>query len=148
MQSLLYRFIIVSGVLQAMGNAMNAQLDKFLVNPCSAASVSFLPVAFLLITLLLVMPRPLPTVQDLARMPWWAPLGGLAGAVAVLAGLFFTQKIGAGPAASPTFPLTSSERQSAVPCQGWPGTDRPLSTPRSWADAPRLRHCRLARPSA
>jgi hypothetical protein len=39
----------LSGVLQAMGNAMNAQLNTSLVNLCLAASVSFLPVAFLLI---------------------------------------------------------------------------------------------------
>jgi transporter family-2 protein len=30
-------------------------------------------------------------------MPWWAPLAGLAGAVAVIAGLMFADKIGAGP---------------------------------------------------
>jgi transporter family-2 protein len=30
-------------------------------------------------------------------MPWWAPIGGLAGAVAVYAGLTMVDKIGAGP---------------------------------------------------
>ena len=30
-------------------------------------------------------------------MPWWAPLGGLIGAVAVITGLLFVDKIGAGP---------------------------------------------------
>jgi bacterial/archaeal transporter family-2 protein len=30
-------------------------------------------------------------------MPWWAPLAGLTGAVAVFAGLAFIDKIGAGP---------------------------------------------------
>ena len=30
-------------------------------------------------------------------MPWWAPLGGLTGAVAVFAGLLFVKEIGAGP---------------------------------------------------
>jgi transporter family-2 protein len=29
-------------------------------------------------------------------MPWWAPLGGLAGAFAVVAGLMFVNKVGAG----------------------------------------------------
>jgi transporter family-2 protein len=29
-------------------------------------------------------------------MPWWAPLGGLAGAFAVVAGLVFVDKVGAG----------------------------------------------------
>jgi transporter family-2 protein len=30
-------------------------------------------------------------------MPWWAPLGGLVGAVQVYAGLTLVQKVGAGP---------------------------------------------------
>ena len=30
-------------------------------------------------------------------MPWWAPLGGIAGAVAVFAGLLLIQQLGAGP---------------------------------------------------
>jgi transporter family-2 protein len=29
-------------------------------------------------------------------MPWWAPLGGLVGAFAVVAGLMFVGKVGAG----------------------------------------------------
>lgn len=35
-------------------------------------------------------------------MPWWAPLGGLLGAFAVVAGLLFVDKIGAGPFAGLT----------------------------------------------
>jgi len=34
--------------------------------------------------------------QHLNAMPWWAPLGGLAGAVAVFAGLTLIDKLGAG----------------------------------------------------
>ena len=30
-------------------------------------------------------------------MPWWAPLGGLVGAVQVYAGLTLVHKVGAGP---------------------------------------------------
>jgi transporter family-2 protein len=30
-------------------------------------------------------------------MPWWAPAGGLAGAVQVYAGLTLVQKVGVGP---------------------------------------------------
>ena len=41
-------------------------------------------------------PRPLPTAQGIAAMPWWAPLGGVIGAFAVIAGLLFVGKVGAG----------------------------------------------------
>ncbi len=44
----------------------------------------------------LCLPRPLPSAQGLGQMPWWAPLGGLIGSVAVIAGLMFVDKVGAG----------------------------------------------------
>ncbi|CAO4181268.1 DMT family transporter [Methylorubrum aminovorans] len=95
--ALLYPFILLAGALQALGNSMNAQLRGQLVNPFLAASVSFLPIVFVFATLFLVMPTPLPGLDTLAGMPWYAPLGGLAGAVAVFGGLAFVDKVGAGP---------------------------------------------------
>jgi transporter family-2 protein len=35
--------------------------------------------------------------RELAAVPWWAPLGGLVGAVQVYAGLTLVHKVGAGP---------------------------------------------------
>lgn len=95
--ALLYPFILVAGALQALGNAMNAQLRGRMVNPWLAATVSFLPIVFVFVTLFLVMPTPLPRLETLSKMPWYAPLGGLAGAVAVFGGLAFIDKVGAGP---------------------------------------------------
>ncbi|WP_238296761.1 DMT family transporter, partial [Methylobacterium soli] len=80
---LLYPFILVAGALQAAGNSMNARLRNALVNPWLAATVSFALIVFVFATLFFVMPTPLPSLASLAGMPWWAPLGGLAGAVAV-----------------------------------------------------------------
>ena len=96
-ESLLYPFIIVAGALQALGNSMNAQLRGKMVNPWLAATVSFLPIVFVFTTLFLTMPTPLPTLDSLGKMPWYAPLGGVAGAVAVFGGLAFIDKVGAGP---------------------------------------------------
>jgi transporter family-2 protein len=50
----------------------------------------------LLACLLICIPHPLPTEKGLAEMPWWAPLGGIIGAFAVIAGLLFVGKVGAG----------------------------------------------------
>ncbi len=94
---LIYPFILVAGALQAAGNSMNARLRVGLVNPRLAAAVSFALIVFVLATLFLVMPTPLPSLEDLGGMPWWAPLGGLAGAAAVFGGLAFVDKVGAGP---------------------------------------------------
>lgn len=93
----IYPFIIVGGVLQAFGSPMNGQLKTSLVNPWLASAVSFALVTMVFIGLFAVMPRPLPTAETIRDMPWWAPVGGLVGAVAVYAGLTLVQKVGAGP---------------------------------------------------
>lgn len=93
----LYPFVFAAGALQAMGVAMNGALKQDLVNPWLAATVSFLPIVFVFATLFLIRPLPLPGGRDLEQMAWWAPLGGVAGAVAVFCGLLFVGHVGAGP---------------------------------------------------
>lgn len=92
----LYPIIIIAGALQAWGPPMNNALRGAMVNPWLASLVSFLPVVALIAVLLMCLPHPLPTEKGLAEMPWWAPLGGLIGAFAAIAGLFFVGTVGAG----------------------------------------------------
>jgi bacterial/archaeal transporter family-2 protein len=92
-----YPFIFIAGMLQAVGAAMGGELNKSLVNPWLATAISFMLVFFTTVALFMCMPKPLPTVGDFATMPWWAPLGGIVGAVAVFAGFILIQKLGAGP---------------------------------------------------
>ena len=92
----LYPFIVVCGLLQAAGVSMNAALRNAVINPYLAATLSFLPIVFVFFLLFLTMPRPLPNADQFSAMPWWAPLGGIAGAVAVFAGLLFVDKVGSG----------------------------------------------------
>jgi bacterial/archaeal transporter family-2 protein len=92
----LYPIILVAGALQAWGPPMNSVLKNSLTNPWLASLVSFLPVIALLGVLWFCSPRPLPTVEGISAMPWWAPLGGVIGAFAVIAGLLFVGKVGAG----------------------------------------------------
>ena len=94
---LLYPFVLSAGALQAIGVTMNAALNHDIVNPWLAALVSFLPIVFVFMTMIAVRPLPMPTVKDVATLPWWAPFGGIAGAVAVFGGLLFVAKVGAGP---------------------------------------------------
>jgi len=75
---------------------MNGALRNALVNPWLASLVSFLPIVALLACLVLCLPQPLPTAEGVAKMPWWAPLGGIIGAFAVVSGLMFVDKVGAG----------------------------------------------------
>ena len=93
----IYLFIIIGGVLQAMGSAMNAQLYKSLVNPWLASLVSFSLIAAFFLGAFFVLHKPLPSAGQVLDMPWWAPLAGVIGAVAVYAGLVLVGKVGAGP---------------------------------------------------
>jgi transporter family-2 protein len=92
----LYPVILVAGALQAWGPPMNGALRQALSNPWLASLISFLPIVAFLMVLLFCAPRPLPTLAGLQGMPWWAPLGGLVGAFAVVAGLLFVGTVGAG----------------------------------------------------
>jgi bacterial/archaeal transporter family-2 protein len=98
----LYPIIIVGGVLQAMGPPMNGALRASLVNPWVATLVSFGLIVALFVVVAAMFPRPLPTVDGIAAMPWWAPLGGIIGAFAVVTGLLFVNRVGAGPFAALT----------------------------------------------
>lgn len=92
----LYPIILIAGALQAWGPPMNGALRNALSNPWLASVVSFLPIVALLAVVFFCLPRPLPTAEGVGSMPWWAPLGGLVGAFAVVAGLLFVNKVGAG----------------------------------------------------
>jgi transporter family-2 protein len=92
----LYPIIVIAGALQAWGPPMNHNLRLSLENPWLASLVSFLPIVALLACLIMCLPHPLPSERGLAEMPWWAPLGGVVGAFAVIAGLLFVGKVGAG----------------------------------------------------
>src|SRR5260370_26440178 len=92
----LYPIILIAGALQGGGPAMNHTLRFSLETPWLASLVSFLPIVALLACLIMCLPHPLPSKRGLAEMPWWAPLGGLVGAFAVVAGLLFVGMVGAG----------------------------------------------------
>ena len=118
----LYPIIFLAGALQAWGPPMNGALRKALENPWLASIVSFLPVVAFLGVLMVCLPRPLPTVQGLTTMPWWAPLGGLVGALAVVTGLLFVDKVGAGAFAGLT--ITANILMSLLIDKfGWFGMD-------------------------
>ena len=88
-------FIVLGGALQTCGAAMNNQLYKHMINAWLASAISAAVVAFFFVLAFVVKPRPLPTAQDAASMPWWAVVGGLVGAVQVYAGLTLVHRVGA-----------------------------------------------------
>jgi bacterial/archaeal transporter family-2 protein len=131
----LYPIILIAGALQAWGPPMNGALRNALTNPWLASLISFLPVIALLVCIFLCLPRPLPTAEGIAAMPWWAPLGGLIGAFAVIAGLLFVSQVGAGAFAGLT--ITANILMSLVIDKfGWFGMEvHPLSGGRMFGAA-------------
>jgi len=123
----LYPIILVAGALQAWGPPMNGALRNALTNPWLASLVSFLPVVAFIACVFLCQPRPMPTAEGIAAMPWWAPLGGLVGAFAVVAGLIFVNQVGAGAFAGLT--ITANILMSLIIYKyGWFGMEvHPLS---------------------
>ena len=93
----IYPFIILGGLLQTCGAAMNAQLGNSLENKWLASAVSFAVITAFFLCVFVMFPSPVPSADGLAKMPWWAPIGGLVGAVQVYAGLTLVHKVGAGP---------------------------------------------------
>ena len=71
---------------------MNNALKKALVNPRLSSLVSFLPIIAALNLVWICIPKSIPSTDSLSQMP----LGGLIGAFAVVAGLLFVGKVGAG----------------------------------------------------
>jgi bacterial/archaeal transporter family-2 protein len=123
----LYPIILIGGILQAWGPPMNGALRQSVTNPWLASLISFLPIVAFLACLVLCLPRPMPTVAGISAMPWWAPLGGLVGAFAVVAGLLFVDRVGAGAYAGLT--ITANILMSLViDHYGWFGMNvHPLS---------------------
>ena len=119
----LYPLILIAGALQAWGPPINGVLRKSLENPWLASTVSFLPIVAFLLVLWFCLPNPMPSMKGIAVMPWWAPLGGLVGALAVVMGLLFVNKIGAGPFAGLT--ITANILMSlAIDHFGWFGIEQ------------------------
>ena len=126
----LYPIILVAGALQDWGPPMNGALRNAVTNPWLASLVSFLPVVAFIACVFLCQPRPMPTAEGIAAMPWWAPLGGLVGAFAVVAGLIFVNQVGAGAFAGLT--ITANILMSLIIDKyGWFGMEvHPLSAGR------------------
>jgi transporter family-2 protein len=135
----LYPIILIAGALQAWGPPMNHNLRLSLENPWLASLVSFLPIVALLACLIMCLPHPLPSERGLAEMPWWAPLGGVVGAFAVIAGLLFVGKVGAG--AFPGLTITANILMSLVTgwecsaCKCTSSAQAVLPVRRSWSPA-------------
>ena len=74
-------FILLGGALQNCGAAMNGEFNKHATNPWLASTISFALNTFFFAGASVIHPHLLPTQKDFEKLPWWALVGGLVGAV-------------------------------------------------------------------
>ena len=94
MKPLLMAVAIVAGALLALQPAINAELARRAGSPHAAAVISLLVSLAVLAPIALVWGR-FGGRAAFADAPWWALLGGVAGAVFVLAGIAISPALGA-----------------------------------------------------
>lgn len=86
---------LLSGVVLPIQAAVNAHLRQVLASPLLAALASFI-VGTLALLVYAALARPaLVEVRLVMQAPWWAWLGGLLGALYVVAAILVTPKLGA-----------------------------------------------------
>ncbi|GJD35350.1 DMT family transporter [Methylobacterium aerolatum] len=92
----LYGLTIAAGLANAIQPGQNATLAKSLTLPITAGLITLLvSTTVLLVGGLATGKLEVPTVQQVAAVPWWAWLGGFLSALVILAQLFASPAIGA-----------------------------------------------------
>jgi bacterial/archaeal transporter family-2 protein len=92
---LLLLFAFVAGAALPVQFSINAVLRGFVGGPAVAATISFFGGTFALIVVALVLRESWPLGEAVARAPGWAWVGGLLGALYVLATIVVIPRLGA-----------------------------------------------------
>ncbi|BAY08718.1 DMT family transporter [Calothrix sp. NIES-2098] len=82
------------GVLIAIGAAANARLRQTLNSAIAAAAINFIAGFTTLALLMILQVLPIPPLDRLLAVPWWAFLGGFLGAAFVTLSTLVVPKLG------------------------------------------------------
>ncbi|SEW29570.1 transporter family-2 protein [Cognatiyoonia koreensis] len=85
--------VVVVGALLAFQAPANAALARGIGDPVWAAAFSF-GIGFLLLSAIAIGRGGSPSLASLQAMPWWALMGGLMGAIWVLAAIWSVPRLG------------------------------------------------------
>lgn len=92
----IFRFLaLVAGVCLALQAPINARLRVAVADPFIAAATSFLVGTLVLVTITIAMRAPMPSMNAIANVPWYAWTGGAIGAVYVVCSLVAVPRLGA-----------------------------------------------------
>ena len=94
---MLYAATLVAGICNAVEPGQNATLSKSLGQPWLAALVVVFFNAIIFFGVGLATHKlAVPSLGQIAKVPWWAWLGGVTSAAIITAQLFVSEKVGAG----------------------------------------------------
>jgi len=88
-------FGLAAGAMLPFQAGVNAQLAEYLGSPLRAALVSFVVGVLVLLPLVALFVRGLPSAERVSATPWWAWLGGALGAFYVASSITSAPKLGA-----------------------------------------------------
>jgi bacterial/archaeal transporter family-2 protein len=88
-------FGLAAGAMLPFQAGINAQLAEYLGSPLRAALVSFAIGVLVLLPVVVVFVRGLPSVDRVAVAPWWVWLGGALGAFYVAGSITSAPRLGA-----------------------------------------------------
>ena len=86
---------IVAGVLTTVQSGSNAALNKALGQPILVARVVVAANLAVYLAMIPVLGLNWPAPERFAQTPWWAWIGGVFGALYVLAAMLFAERLGA-----------------------------------------------------
>ncbi|MBM7114048.1 DMT family transporter [Archangium primigenium] len=96
MQWLLIPFVILSGVLNSLQTGNNTQLGKSLEQPIAAAFIVYTVGILTLAVSAPFLGFSFSAYSRVGQAPWWAWLGGIFGAIYIIAMQYTTDRVGAG----------------------------------------------------
>ena len=88
-------FAVAAGAMLPLQFGINAQLSHWVSSPIRAAFVSFVVGTIVLLGVATTVRKPLPSLDRLGHVPWWAWLGGVLGAFYVTGSIVSAPKLGA-----------------------------------------------------
>jgi bacterial/archaeal transporter family-2 protein len=97
---MMYVFLVVTGLLNAIQAGSNSTLQKSLQHPVVSALISFgsgtMALLLALAIYAVVTKAPMPNGHQWAAVPWWGWIGGSLGALYILTMVLTADKVGSG----------------------------------------------------
>ena len=94
---LIVPFAILAGALTTLQAGSNAALKKSLGEPLPALLINYVLGIGIVVLANIVSRQPWPGFDKLSGVPWWAWIGGLAGAVYGLTAILFAYRLQSSP---------------------------------------------------